>query len=484
MAKPYKVIVKTGNEQNQIIEVKPGAGDSGQPVRIKAQAGAKYQLQEWQRNHQNAPDNVKVRRQGKNLLITFEGENQPSLIIEDYYEVMPEGYNALIGQAENGSFYEYIPEDPKVSGLIPMLGDGAQAVSVALGGAEVTGSGAALGVLAFSPLMGLLGLGAAGTAAYVASRDDKTVTLANNVKTALVINPISEDNLITLAEGGVANCTVTGKVSGVFKEGDEVSLKLGDKTYKAKVKADGTFSADIPMADLKADLDTKIEGTITGTGGDTATAAQGYQVETEATAGKTTALSLNPITSDNLISASEKNGDISVTGRVTGQYAAGDTVTLTVNDKPFTGTVNAQGIFNIPVPAADLLADRDSIVDARITGTGGTTANAMQDFGLGEPAATSAAPTVQVSSNKTALAATGETATLTFTLSEASNDFVKEDVTVVGGTLSNFQKSSTNPLVYTATFTPNADVTSAAVFVPSERFANAQGRSNVDAFSL
>ena len=90
MAKTYKVIVKAGNEQNQTIDVRQGAGDSGQPVRIKAQAGAKYQLQEGQRNHQNAPDFVKVRRQGKNLLITFEGETQPSLIIEDYYEVMPE----------------------------------------------------------------------------------------------------------------------------------------------------------------------------------------------------------------------------------------------------------------------------------------------------------------------------------------------------------------------------------------------------------
>ena len=296
MAKTYKVIVKAGNEQNQTIDVRQGAGDSGQPVRIKAQAGAKYQLQEGQRNHQNAPDFVKVRRQGKNLLITFEGETQPSLIIEDYYEVMPEGYNAVVGQAENGNFYEYIPEDPKASGLIPMLGDGAQAVSVALGGAEVSGAGAALGVLAFSPLLGLLGLGAAGGAAYLANRDKTTAAPVNNVKTALVIDPISGDNLVTVAEGGAASYTVTGKVTGAFKEGDEVTLKLGDKTYKPRVLADGSFSQVVPMADLKADTDTKIEGSVTGTGGDTATAAQDYQVETEATDGKPTALLLDPIT--------------------------------------------------------------------------------------------------------------------------------------------------------------------------------------------
>ena len=66
-------------------------------------------------------------------------------------------------------------------------------------------------------------------------------------------------------------------------------------------------------------------------------------------------------------------------------------------------------------------------------------------------------PTVAISSNQASLAA-GQTATITFTLSEASSDFnwngTSGDITVTGGTLSNFQGSGT---VYTATFTPTAD---------------------------
>ncbi len=115
MAKQYKVLVNTGKaDSNAAVDVQQGAGDRGQPVRIKAQAGAKYQLQEMGRNKPVGPDYIKARRVGKNLHILFEGENQASLIIEDYYGQMAPGYNGVIGQAENGAFYEYIPEDPRV----------------------------------------------------------------------------------------------------------------------------------------------------------------------------------------------------------------------------------------------------------------------------------------------------------------------------------------------------------------------------------
>jgi hypothetical protein len=62
-------------------------------------------------------------------------------------------------------------------------------------------------------------------------------------------------------------------------------------------------------------------------------------------------------------------------------------------------------------------------------------------------------PNISVSSDKTNLL-TGQTATLTFTISETSTNFGAGDVDVSGGTLSNFAGSSTS---YTATFTPSAN---------------------------
>jgi hypothetical protein len=58
-------------------------------------------------------------------------------------------------------------------------------------------------------------------------------------------------------------------------------------------------------------------------------------------------------------------------------------------------------------------------------------------------------PTIALSTNKTTLAA-GQSATLTFTLSEPASDFDQSDVTATGGTLSNFSGSGTS---YSATFT-------------------------------
>ncbi|OYV02732.1 MAG: Leukotoxin, partial [Verrucomicrobiales bacterium VVV1] len=86
-------------------------------------------------------------------------------------------------------------------------------------------------------------------------------------------------------------------------------------------------------------------------------------------------------------------------------------------------------------------------------------------------------PTITVSANKTALKA-GDTATISFTLSEASTDFGASDVTATGGTLSNFQGSGTD---YTATFTPNAgSTTNSVVSVASSTFSDGAGNFNTD----
>ncbi|TXI69566.1 MAG: Ig-like domain-containing protein, partial [Limnohabitans sp.] len=556
MAKQYKVLVNTGKaENNKAIDVQQHAGDKGQPVRIKAQAGTKYQLQELgkDKGKNTAPDYVRAKRNGKNLEITFEDGISPDLIIEDYYDEMPAGYNGVIGQAENGSFYEYIPEDPNPKGLIPELADGVQPTSVALGGTEVSPAGAAVGVLAF-PLLAPLGLlgGAAALAAADNSGttfstsggdlssnsdsgssntdnitkqktdleltgkgepnstvdvvvkdangkivyegkattdangnysykvpgplDDGTYTpymngnqgtpftidtqtsvditnggkagtqdpisgtaepgatvvlkdkdgnvigtttadasgnwsitpkaplpagtitatatdaagntandTANNANTssltALSIDPITGDNILTAKEQGETSITVTGQVTGKFAAGDEVTLTVGTSIVKATVGDDGSYVASVPVSAFKADKDLKIEASVKGTGGDTATAAQSYTLEATDTPVKT-ALAIDPITEDNIIGVSETGGDIAVTGKVTGKYAAGDEVTLTVNGKTYKGTAAADGSFSIEVPATELLADSDTTVDGSVTGKGGTTATAVQNYGI------------------------------------------------------------------------------------------------------
>ncbi len=90
-------------------------------------------------------------------------------------------------------------------------------------------------------------------------------------------------------------------------------------------------------------------------------------------------------------------------------------------------------------------------------------------------------PTIIIGSDKQSLKA-GETATLTFTLSEASSDFANGDITVVGGSLSSFSGSGTS---YSATFTPDNDRTAAATIdVAATTFIDSAGNDNTAATQL
>jgi Ca2+-binding RTX toxin-like protein len=85
-------------------------------------------------------------------------------------------------------------------------------------------------------------------------------------------------------------------------------------------------------------------------------------------------------------------------------------------------------------------------------------------------------PTIAISSTKSVLKA-GDTATITFTLNEASTTFALSDVAVTGGALSGFTGSGTS---YTALFTLTAGATSGVVSVASGTFTDAAGNDNFD----
>ncbi|WP_416340684.1 VCBS domain-containing protein, partial [Vibrio sp. 14G-20] len=89
----------------------------------------------------------------------------------------------------------------------------------------------------------------------------------------------------------------------------------------------------------------------------------------------------NPITADNVINAQESNNSIDITGSVSGDYNAGDIVTLDVNGTQHTGVVDAKGHYSIAVPGSELLADADQKIEASVavTDTAGNSAHATAD---------------------------------------------------------------------------------------------------------
>ena len=144
MTKSYKIKVNQGGGEAKFVDI-PQVSGSGQPLAVKAVPGGKYQLVDASTGY--GPENIRASRSGQSLKVYFEGRSQPDLVIEDYYKETPEGFNGLIGEAESGRFYEYIPETAAGNSSVPLLADGSNQVGMALGGAEINASGAAVGAL-------------------------------------------------------------------------------------------------------------------------------------------------------------------------------------------------------------------------------------------------------------------------------------------------------------------------------------------------
>ena len=63
------------------------------------------------------------------------------------------------------------------------------------------------------------------------------------------------------------------------------------------------------------------------------TSTKPYTVDTTAPA---MTITVNDVTADNVLNAAEAGQDIAITGKVTGEFLAGDTVTITVNGTDYT----------------------------------------------------------------------------------------------------------------------------------------------------
>ncbi|MGX9105047.1 Ig-like domain-containing protein, partial [Escherichia coli] len=118
------------------------------------------------------------------------------------------------------------------------------------------------------------------------------------------------------------------------------TLTVNGKPFTGPVDADGRFTILVAGSDLAADTDRTIDASVTSTdaAGNSATAtdSEGYGVDTTAPVDLAITLDAN-ITDDDVINAAEAGQQIPVSGTVTGEFKAGDIVTLTVNGKPFTG---------------------------------------------------------------------------------------------------------------------------------------------------
>ena len=247
MSKSYKIKVNQGGGEAKFVDI-PQVSGSGQPLAVKAVPGGKYQLVDSSTGY--GPENIRASRSGQSLKVYFEGRSQPDLVIEDYYKETPEGFNGLIGESESGRFHEYIPETAAGTSAVPLLADGSNQVGMALGGAEINASGAAVGALVaaagLNPLLlaPLALLGAAGGGGGGGGAADTTAPVVKSAKLHVDDDTGAKDNVTS---------DKTPRITGETEANASVSVEVNGKTYTGTANASGVFEIQVPDADALKD---------------------------------------------------------------------------------------------------------------------------------------------------------------------------------------------------------------------------------------
>ncbi|HAI8688925.1 TPA: Ig-like domain-containing protein [Escherichia coli] len=214
----------------------------------------------------------------------------------------------------------------------------------------------------------------AGTVVVTASATDPAgnpVSIDHNVfvdagEVAIAINIVSGDDIINAAEKG-SPLTLTGTTQGV-EAGQTVVVKFAGQTLTTTVQNDGSWSLTVPASTVSSLSDgaTEITATVTNTSGNTGDTSRTITVDSQAPA-----LSIDSLTADNIINATESGQDLSITGTTDAQ--PGQTVTVTLNGLTYQGTVQSDGTWSVTVPAAnvDALADGNATVTASVNDVAG-----------------------------------------------------------------------------------------------------------------
>ncbi|WP_115852407.1 Ig-like domain-containing protein, partial [Kushneria indalinina] len=212
-------------------------------------------------------------------------------------------------------------------------------------------------------------VGSANTAAsYAVDTDIPVVTIS--------LDTIAGDDVINAAEAA-QDVAITGRAGGDAAPGDTVTVSVGGQSYSTVVGQNGAFSVAVPGSILAAAGASSVSASVSHTDAagnvGSAETARDYGVDTTP---PDLAIQLDTIAGDNIVNAEESGRNIPVTGSVSGEFAAGDIVTITVGEQTYTGAVNSDGTFSISVPGSQL-AQSDSIrADVSHTDAAGNTGSA------------------------------------------------------------------------------------------------------------
>ncbi|WP_413540495.1 Ig-like domain-containing protein [Enterobacter asburiae] len=191
----------------------------------------------------------------------------------------------------------------------------------------------------------------------------------------VTINTISHDNMLNAAEAA-QNLTLSG--TSTAEAGQTVTVTFNGNQYTAQVQADGSWTLDVPAADMAgiADGSAAVTATVSDKAGNPASAGSSVLVDTTVPQ-----ISFNIVAGDDVVNIAEHGQALIVSGKVTGAQA-GDVITVTLNGKDYTAMLDASGSWSVGVPAADVgaLVNGEQTISATLTDKAGNSTTATHEF--------------------------------------------------------------------------------------------------------
>ncbi|MGE6475231.1 Ig-like domain-containing protein, partial [Psychrobacter sp. NPDC078631] len=226
------IIVKTNDATQTVAQVQVVTKD-GKPTIIKAMDKVNYEFHDAAIGR--APNHIITKRLKNDLHISFEEDGKESdLIIEGFYD---EADSALLGIAEDGEYYYYVPDTGETYDYVTQLETG-DVEGQALGGTEYIAAAIPWWIPAAAGL-GLVGL-IAGSSSSNAAEDNP---------------PVAEDDTAQGETGQSVTIDVVANDSDSENDLDPTTVKLidpvtGDEVTNLVIDGEGEWSVDATTGEV------------------------------------------------------------------------------------------------------------------------------------------------------------------------------------------------------------------------------------------
>ncbi|WP_259327041.1 Ig-like domain-containing protein [Citrobacter portucalensis] len=203
---------------------------------------------------------------------------------------------------------------------------------------------------------------------------DKIVIIDERVDATIVLDTVSNDDVLNNVEAGKPTTTITGSVTGDVEVGDLVTVTVNGKDLTAKVTDNGghkVFHVEASTVDLVHNQHITAHVVAHDDAGNR------QQIDTDKTilidrvASGT--VDIDSVTADNVLNHQELSGQkVTITGHVGGDAQLYDPVTLTIGGHKYQGsviTLSGGGLgYQIDVDSAVLRSDAHKVIDVELTG--------------------------------------------------------------------------------------------------------------------